>query len=461
MSDTLSNATVHARDLGVSSYRREVVEAAVRELLAAVLDSDARSPLSGFVEEGDTVLIKPNMIRESHLHNGSWEQVVTHGTVIGAVVDLCYRALNGSGRIVVGDGPQNDADFDAIRRVLGLDRLRDHYDREHGYRIDVYDFRVERWLRGADGVTTEKIPLPGDPAGFVEFDLGGRSEFTEDREYYGADSDFRETQRHHSGGVNRYLLSRTPLEADVFINLPKLKTHKKAGVTLSLKNLVGIHGHRNYLPHHVMGTPRSGGDEYPDSSLLNEVQGLATRALKRVLTRREGKGGPFVRAVKNLGYRVFGSTDDVVRSGNWHGNDTAWRMVLDLNKILFYGDVEGALADTMNERKYLTLIDGIVGGEGNGPLAPDPKPLGLLIGGINPVAVDCACATLMGFDIGKIPKLRNAFAISALPLVAFSREDIEVRSNRNELSGTLDRVGREGAVHFEPHFGWKGHIELD
>jgi uncharacterized protein (DUF362 family) len=30
------------------------------------------------------------------------------------------------------------------------------------------------------------------------------------------------------------------LQADVFINLPKPKTHKRAGITGAMKNLVGI-----------------------------------------------------------------------------------------------------------------------------------------------------------------------------------------------------------------------------
>lgn len=461
MKTLLSNPTVFAHDLGTPRYDSDAVRSAVRELLRGMLGSDAANPLRGFVKEGDTVLLKPNMIRQSHLYNESWEQVVTHGTVIRAVADLCCEALNGTGRLVIGDGPQNDADFDAIRRILGLDELEDHYGRELGRKLDVYDFRVEKWLRGVDGVTTEKIPLEGDPHGSVEFDLADRSEFAEDHDYYGADADFHETQRYHSGGANKYLLSRTPLEADVLINLPKLKTHKKTGVTLSLKNLVGIHGHRNYLPHHVMGTPRRGGDEYPDDSLLNEVQGLATRALKRVLARQGGKGGPFTRAVKNLGYRFFGSTEEVVRSGNWYGNDTTWRMVLDLNKLLFYGDAHGALSDEMNSKKCLSIVDGIIGGEGNGPLAPDPRPCGLLIGGINPVAVDCVCATLMGFDIAKIPMLRSAFSINRLPLVDFSDQDIDVHSNRDEFNRPLNHIRKEHVFRFEPHFGWKGHIELE
>jgi uncharacterized protein (DUF362 family) len=461
MKSLLSNSTVFVHELGRVHYEWAEIRSAVTELICSILRSDSANPLNGFVKKGDTVLVKPNMIRERHLLNNTWEQVITHGTVIEAVVDLCYKALDGSGRIIIGDGPQNDADFPAVCTVLGLDKLRQRYEREHNFSIEVIDFRVEKWIRGIDGVTTDKIAMDGDPRGFVPFDLTDRSEFTEERDYYGADADYRETQMCHSGGHNKYLMSRTPLDADVFINLPKMKTHKKTGVTLSMKNLVGVHGHRNFLPHHVMGTPRRGGDEYPDASLMNELQSAATKTLKKVLAKRGGKGGAVTKTIKKMGYRFFGSTEEVVRSGNWHGNDTTWRMVLDLNKLLFYGDQEGRISDKMNSRKYLTLVDGVVGGEGNGPLAPDPRPCGLLVGGMNPVAVDCACARLMGFDHARIPKLVNAFSIERLPLADFAPAEIEVRSNRSKFDRRLPDIETEDVFHFEPHFGWKGNIELE
>ena len=40
------------------------------------------------------------------------------------------------------------------------------------------------------------------------------------------------------------------------------------------------------------------------------------------------------RQLKGVGYAIFGDTEEIVRSGNWHGNDTCWRMTLDLNRIL-------------------------------------------------------------------------------------------------------------------------------
>jgi hypothetical protein len=41
------------------------------------------------------------------------------------------------------------------------------------------------------------------------------------------------------------LIAKDVLEADIIINLPKLKMHKKAGVTNALKNFVGSMAIRN------------------------------------------------------------------------------------------------------------------------------------------------------------------------------------------------------------------------
>ena len=64
------------------------------------------------------------------------------------------------------------------------------------------------------------------------------------------------------------------LEADVIVNLPKLKTHKKAGVTCALKNLIGINGNKEYLPHHRIGGHNLGGDCYPGGSDLKRALGF-------------------------------------------------------------------------------------------------------------------------------------------------------------------------------------------
>src|SRR5262249_446314 len=67
---------------------------------------------------------------------------------------------------------------------------------------------------------------------------------------------------HHRAGKHEYLVTKRIFEADLVVNLPKLKTHAKAGLTGALKNLVGINGHKESLPHHIKGSYFSGGDGY-------------------------------------------------------------------------------------------------------------------------------------------------------------------------------------------------------
>src|SRR5205085_3253555 len=172
-------------------------------------------------------------------------------------------------------------------------------------------------------------------------------------------------------------------------------------------------------------------------------------------------GGVMVRALKRMGYQIFGSTEQVVRSGNWHGNDTTWRMALDINKLLFYGAMDGGLNDRIRKSKYLTIVDGIIAGEGNGPMAPDPKPCGVLIGGFNPVAVDTVCATLMGFDYRRLPVVARAWQSQHLPLVDYTPDEINCVSNAPEWTGSMEELERAPHFAFKPHFGWKGQIERD
>jgi hypothetical protein len=158
-----------------------------------------------------------------------------------------------------------------------------------------------------------------------------------------------------------------------------------------------------------------------------------------------------------MGRWVFGDTQQVVRSGNWHGNDTCWRMVLDLNKCLFFHDGSGA--PRLRPRRYLAVVDGIIGGEGNGPMAPDPKPCGLLLAGTHPLAVDCVAATLMGFHWETLRLLARAFHMRAPTFASFAPGDIRVITNHSAWQGALDDISE--TFHFRPHFGWTGAIEAN
>jgi hypothetical protein len=244
------------------------------------------------------------------------------------------------------------------------------------------------------------------------------------------------------------------MEADVFINLPKLKTHKKVGLTGALKNLVGINANKNWLPHHTEGTPDQGGDQFPAATARARLEHSWMGTAKRWLKNRPRLSRLFV-PLKKAGRIVFGDTQEVVRSGNWHGNDTCWRMVLDLNQCLF--GFNGAGQRRSRPIRYLAVVDAIVAGEGNGPMSPDPKPCGVVLAGTHPVAVDVVAATLMGFDWRKLRLLENALRLRSPLFAGLSAEPAEIVSDNPDWRGSLLHLKK--AFHFRPHFGWIGAIE--
>ena len=413
-----------------------------------------------FIRPSDRVILKPNWVKEhDERHPGpdQWEHVVTHPHVIEAVIRWVAPQLKGNGSITVCDAPQTDSSFSTIRRYCDLDAMIERCRKDFpGTRIELLDLRPEEW-HAVDGVTVSKTVLPGDPLGSTHVRLNADSEFVGYKgcgQLYGASFDMAETNAKHAGEVHEYLLCRTPMDADVFINIPKLKTHKKVGITCALKNLVGINANKNWLPHHTEGTPDRGGDQFPAATTKAKLEHSWMGTAKR-LVKGNGLLSRLFVPLKKLARLYFGDTQKVVRSGNWHGNDTCWRMVLDLNKCLFTRQGDGG--PRTRPLRYLAVVDGIIAGEGNGPMAPDPKPAGVIIAGSHPLAVDCTAASIMGFNWSKLRMLSGAFAMKRSSFVSFEADSIEVRSNDPSWQGPLKSI-RE-TFEFRPHFGWAGAIE--
>lgn len=418
------------------------------------------NPLGEIIHPGDTVLIKPNLIAESQKNNWEWECLITHGSVIRAIIDYVYIALKGQGEIIVADAPQEDSDIERIKDRIGIEAIRRFYEETCKFDIQFLDLRT-RHLISSGGVFLEEIPLKGDPRGYTRIDLGKESYFVEHdgrgKKYYGAHYDIAETNLHHCEGVHEYLVSRSVLDADVFISVPKLKTHKKVGVTLNLKGLVGISGNKNWLPHYAIGSPADNGDQFDRKILRSSIENSLVIQAKRVLLKKNKLLQWIARFGKKLGYRIFGATEEVIRSGNWYGNDTCWRMVLDLNRILRYYSGSGKRREM--PRRYFSIVDGIVGMEGNGPLDGDRKNAGVIVAGLDFVCVDLVCATLMGFDFRKIKMLYRALDNGDLSLTECKDEDIQIVSNRRKFNGPLDQLLGNQHLSFKPHFGWAGKIE--
>jgi hypothetical protein len=164
------------------------------------------------------------------------------------------------------------------------------------------------------------------------------------------------------------------------------------------------------------------------------------------------------RLAKRIGKHLFGESHRTIRGGGWHGNDTLWRMVHDINRALLYADSEGRLHPQPAKQRFC-VVDGIVAGEGMGPTSPDPRPCGVIVSGRNPVAVDVVGAELIGFDYLRIPQLAQAFCEHPLPLVSFGADEITVVSNTTEWSGGLTRLRDASPFAFAAPLGWVGHVE--
>jgi uncharacterized protein (DUF362 family) len=156
-------------------------------------------------------------------------------------------------------------------------------------------------------------------------------------------------------------LPRTIATADLIISAPKMKTHKLAGITLSMKNMFGI------LPGMVYGWP------------------------KNIL--------------------------------HWNGIP------------LSICEINGTV------KTHYTVVDGVVGMEGHGPIMGTAKKVGILILGDNALAVDATAARVMGIDPARVDYLAMA---NRIKLGSLRREDIAV------AIGSIDRFRTDFAL--DPEF---------
>jgi uncharacterized protein (DUF362 family) len=443
-----------------TSCERNIVYEAVRKTLVLLELDKARigtsswNPLGELINPGDMVLIKPNLVCEGREGKpDQWEQIITSAAVTRAIVDYVLIALSGSGRVVIADSPQTDSDFELTVGRSGLRSMVDEIGARASLPIELLDLRKERWIV-RDGVCTGSVSLPGDPLGEVLIDLGEKSHFngsSGNAPFYGANYDSEETNRNHRNGHNVYEICGTALAADVIINIPKLKTHKKCGMTGCLKGMVGLTGNKNLLPHYRFGPPSKGGDQFPDDRRNGFLENMLVGEAKKLLVRGGKRTASLLGAMKPLGYKLFGSTRQVIRSGNWSGNDTIWRTVLDLAAVLHFCDSSGVMHPEP-VRRFFNLVDGVVGGEGNGPLDAEPVQSRLLVAGASPLIVDAVSAAVAGINPSFLPIVKNGFS-SNFPLFPCGPDELTVSYHSEETA--RHGLGEVTALlNLKPHFGW-------
>ncbi|MFM6116969.1 MAG: DUF362 domain-containing protein [Sphaerospermopsis kisseleviana] len=234
-------------------------------------------PLGGiaaFVKRGDRVLLKPNLLTGSR----PTKECTTRPELVRAVAEMVMEV---GGKPFLGDSPA---------------------------------FGSAKGVATANGLLpiVEELNIP-----IVEF---------HGKRYQTVNDDF-----------NHLLLSKEAMEADVIINLPKVKSHMQLTVTLGVKNLFGC----------VPGKMKAW----------------------------------------------------------WHfeaGKDTTR-----------FGEMLVETARAINPN--LTILDGIVGHEGNGPSGGEPRDLGVLAASDNVFALDRAMLEILKVDPLQVPTIAASQRLGICP----------------------------------------------
>lgn len=417
------------------------------------------NPMKELVKPGNTVVIKPNWVMDVNPNGKGTECLYTQPSVIAPVIDYVIKALDGKGKIIVGDAPMQECNFDNLMKTSGYDKMLDYYESviPEGIEISFVDFRELKSVV-KDGVHYSETAKDKG----VIVDLKDESEFAgESKAFFNnmriTNYDPALLKKHHNSDKNEYYVSRDILSADVIINMPKPKTHRKAGVTISLKNLVGINARKEFLPHHTNGAKSQGGDEYLTPSMLKKMADffLDKKNYYSQTAKAYGKARLMHKCFgicSNLNY-WFGK--DKYMEGSWYGNDTISRTIVDLNKILIYADKDGNMQTTA-QRKYLIVADMIISGEKEGPVEPSPKDVGIIALGENPVVFDEVIATLMGADISRIPTLLHARKNKGSFFLCKKDDFANIVSNDDRWNGKdLKNISDDSLLNYEPTSGWK------
>lgn len=426
--------------------------------------------ISSVLPEGSFrhIVIKPNWVQHESSTAFPIRALVTSADLIDAVIAACVAKYPAAETITVGDVPLQSCDFELMIRQSGMQRVIERWKNHSSPRITFRDWRRERYVLVDGYMQKDESGDFSDPSGYREVMLDASSfldPISGQREKFRvSDYDIERIQSSHRQGYHRYLIAGSVLDADLFINLPKMKTHQKSGITGALKNLVGCNGEKAFLVHYLKGQPKQGGDEFPpDIAWPIRLQVRVREALQKRSKVLFAILRPFWRIMKKMhGIHTEGTQANLkqgrfyLAAGAWYGNDTIWRMVYDLNRIIRFAPKEGGRLKDTPQRAYVAIMDGLVAGEGNGPLQPLAVDTGLVISSSNPFAVDAFMARFMGYDRDRIPLLSRIREFGDGEWDQLDYRSIRVQGNSESM--LLDEMPPSRS--FLPPPGWRGHIEL-
>ena len=413
-----------------------------RKLLIDNISKVAGANLNEASIRDKKILLKPNWVRHSKITEDEF-CLRTHDSFLLAALEFVLQFL--PKEVVIGDAPVQGCKWD---KMLSSDFLKQVGALQAQYHIPIIikDFRRVAFDDKTNNVDGERKPLEE----YLIFDVGSKSYL--EPISTGKKNKFRVTVYNpdrflesHTAGMHKYCITRQLFESDVVISLPKVKTHQKAGITAALKNIVGLNGDKDFLPHHRLGGTDMGGDCYPGGNLFRYWSEMCQDNANR----NKGKQSYwFWLRLSSLLWKISFPKKVHDLAAGWFGNDTTWRMVLDLNTIVHFGKPDCTIADTP-QRTFFSLCDGIVGGEGNGPLDPEPLNLGVISFTNDSAWNDICMAHLMGMDVDCVPLLVNAkkFIPDSKPDIHFNGKPVEPQ--------TLKKY----AVHAVMPPGWLDYLQ--
>jgi uncharacterized protein (DUF362 family) len=340
----------------------------VEEALIRLNPADPNNPLSNIIQDGDTVVLKPNLVGKS----GFAREGCTRTAVLRPLVDLAVRA--GASKVIIAEGsafpyPDSAVFGPDYSNITGL--VQALQSMNPSVNITFKDLNLDdfTWVNLAENSSFHEAYTPQQ--------LYSKSDIRMDENsYYHAADHNGYNPNGYTPGL--YAIANTVFQADVFINVPKLKVHMITGVTMSLKNLIGI-------------TVASTGNTTREET-IKDVPHWNHSAPEH-------------------------ASGEVLTAQDSFENDVVWRVMADLNRIVLYAD-DGGTLQPVKQRGYLSVVDAVIGMEGPTAYNPPgtPRPTGVIIAGQDPVAVDAVGSRVMGFNHTLLNSIHHIDAVLDHPI---------------------------------------------
>lgn len=370
-----------------------------------------------------TIFIKPNWVKENESEDDDICLRTNNNIIIALIENLIeYKPR----KIIIGDAPIQRCKWPELLNKEFLDYI-DKLKRINNIAIEIKDLRKKYF-----DPKNNEINIRNTENKYVIFDLKNNSYLEEVSSVYPnfrvTDYNYKFLADSHISGTHKYCISKEFLESDLIISVPKIKTHQKTGFTAALKNLVGINVDKSYLPHHRVGGTQQGGDCYPGRNIFRKV---SEKYLDKANLNQGRWSYRFYYKLALIMWKISIPNKYHQISAGWWGNDTTWRMVMDINKIALYGDKEGKIRDN-KQRTIFSLCDGIIAGEGNGPLNPTALALGIIIFSNNNYLCDIVLSRIMNLEYLPIIKEANKEISNQNNKIIFNNKNIEINDLDSE-----------------------------